>query len=112
MVSVEYWSNDRPEEVTASLEEAKFSRRRTGATSWRVWQDASERSRIVEQFTVASWDEHLRQHERLTIRDKNRLDKVRSFTDPARPPVVTHWLAPNAGAPSGRHYTRNPQQKS
>ena len=93
MVTVEYWSKDHAAEVTASLQEAKFSRRRTGATSWRVWQDAADPSRIVEQFTVASWEEHLRQHERLTVRDQNRLDKVRSFTDPERPPIATHWLA-------------------
>jgi MFS family permease len=100
MVSVEYWSKDRSAEVVASLEAARFSRRRTGATSWRVWQDATDPSHIVEQFTVASWEEHLRQHERLTIRDKDRIDKVRSFTDPARPPSVTHWLTPQSTSTS------------
>jgi MFS family permease len=98
MVSLEYRSKDHANEVIAALEEARFSRRRTGATSWRVWQDVADPSRIVEQFTVASWEEHLRQHERLTVRDKHRLDKIRSFTDPASPPVLTHWLAPRSAA--------------
>jgi hypothetical protein len=67
----------------------------------------SDPSRVVEQFTVASWEEHLRQHERLTVRDKNRLDKIRSFTDPARPPVLTHWLAPQPAASPRRRLFRN-----
>jgi predicted MFS family arabinose efflux permease len=107
MVSVEYRSEDHVNEVISALEEARFSRRRTGATSWRIWQDVSDPSRVVEQFTVASWEEHLRQHERLTVRDKNRLDKIRSFTDPARPPVLTHWLAPQPAASPRRRLFRN-----
>ena len=107
MVSVEYRSKDHANEVISALEEARFSRRRTGATSWRVWQDVADPSRVVEQFTVASWEEHLRQHERLTVRDKNRLDKIRSFTDPARPPVLTHWLAPQPAASPRRRLFRN-----
>jgi hypothetical protein len=95
MVSVEY----RPQagshdDLLAALRGARFSRRRTGAVSWRAWQDATDPDRIVEQFVVASWPEHLRQHERVTRRDADRLDKVRALTDPDHPPVVTHWLTP------------------
>jgi MFS family permease len=95
MVSVEY----RPrsgltEDLLAALEQTRFSRRRTGASAWRVWQDAADPDRIIEQFVVASWDEHLRQHERVTDRDQERLNKVRSMTDPAHPTTVTHWLMP------------------
>jgi hypothetical protein len=41
---------------------------------------------------VASWDEHLRQHERVTRRDADRQHKIRALSDTARPAVVTHWL--------------------
>jgi hypothetical protein len=93
MVSVEY----RPraglrDELLAALRDARFSRRRTGAVAWRVWQDAADPDRIVEQFVVASWEEHLRQHERATIRDSGRLSKIRAMTDPAHPATATHWL--------------------
>jgi Transmembrane secretion effector len=57
-----------------------------------AWQDASDPSRILEQFVVASRDEHLRQHERVTRRDRGRLDRIREMTDPARPVTVMHWL--------------------
>ena len=96
LVSLEYRARPGLEaELMTALHQARFSRRRTGATSWRAWQDASDPSRILEQFVVASWDEHLRQHERVTRRDQNRLDRIREMTDPARPVTVTHWLVAN-----------------
>jgi hypothetical protein len=96
LVSVEYRARPGLEdELMTALHQARFSRRRTGATSWRAWQDASDPSRILEQFVVASWDEHLRQHERVTRRDQDRLDRIRQMTDPARPVTVTHWLVAN-----------------
>jgi predicted MFS family arabinose efflux permease len=97
MVSVEYRPQDGQEaDLLAALRDARFSRRRTGASAWRVWQDAADPGRIVEQFIVASWEEHLRQHDRVTARDQGRLDKIRSMTDPAHPPAVTHWITPAA----------------
>jgi MFS family permease len=98
MVSVEYRPRDGQEAgLLAALRDTRFSRRRTGASEWRVWQDAADPARIVEQFVVASWEEHLRQHSRITIRDQARLDQVRAMTDPGRPAVVTHWVTPAAG---------------
>lgn len=79
--------------LVAALEGARFSRRRTGASSWRAWRDSAQPDRILEQFVVASWDEHLRQQERVTERDQRRLDAIRAMTGPGRPPTVTHWLA-------------------
>jgi Transmembrane secretion effector len=80
--------------AAAALEDARYSRRRTGAVNWRVWQDAADPDRVLEQFVVASWDEHLRQHERVTDRDQDRLNRIRAMTDPAHPTTVTHWLTP------------------
>jgi MFS family permease len=101
LVTVEYVARPgQAGELMAALAETRFSRRRTGATSWRAWQDASDENRILEQFVVASWAEHLRQHERVTKRDQDRLDKVRALADPARPVTVTHWLAPHPASSS------------
>ena len=95
MVTVSYRPADgQRDQLLAALRDSRFSRRRTGATSWRVWQDATDPGLIVEQFVVASWDEHLRQHERVTRRDADRYAAVRALTDPAHPPVVTHWITP------------------
>ncbi len=93
LVSVEYYARlGANDDLMTALQHTRFSRRRTGATSWRAWRDASDQNRILEQFVVASWDEHLRQHERVTKRDQQRLDKVRQFTHPDHPVITTHWL--------------------
>jgi MFS family permease len=100
LVTVEYRSRPgRAGDLIDALEGARFSRRRSGASAWRVWQDGADPDRVIEQFVVASWLEHLRQHERVTVRDQQRLDRVRSFADPAQAPTVTHWLTPQAGPP-------------
>ena len=99
MVTVEYWPREGlADDLLAALEDTRFSRRRTGASSWRVWQDAADQNRIIEQFVVASWSEHLRQHERVTVRDQRRLDSIRAMTDPDHPTTVTHWVTPRSHA--------------
>jgi predicted MFS family arabinose efflux permease len=95
MVTFEYHAvPGRQAELLAALEDARFSRRRTGASSWRLWRDSTDEHRILEQFIVASWDEHLRQRERVTKRDNERYAAIRALTDPNRPAAVTHWLTP------------------
>jgi predicted MFS family arabinose efflux permease len=95
MVTVEYRSQPgRERDLIDALQAARYARRRTGAVSWSAWRDASEPGRVLEQFVVGSWDEHLRQHERVSRRDQERFDAATELTDPSRPANVTHWLAP------------------
>ncbi len=88
------------QDLVDALYAGRYARRRTGAISWRVWRDAADPGRILEQFVVGSWEEHLRQHERVSRRDQQRLDEIRAMTDPSRPTTVTHWLAPKRGMDS------------
>ncbi|MGO8905617.1 MAG: MFS transporter [Solirubrobacteraceae bacterium] len=95
LVTVEY--RPRPgleRDLVDALYTGRYARRRTGAVSWRVWRDAADPGRVLEQFVVGSWDEHLRQHERVSRRDQQRLEEIRAMTDPSQPTTVTHWLAP------------------
>jgi predicted MFS family arabinose efflux permease len=95
LVTIEYRVlPGREDDLLAALRDARFSRRRTGASSWRVWQDGTEPSRILEQFVVASWQDLQLQQARVTVRDQRRYDAIRSMTDPAHPATVTHWLTP------------------
>ena len=56
MVTVEYWPREgHADDLVVALQDARFSRRRTGASAWRIWQDAVDPNRVVEQFVVASW---------------------------------------------------------
>ena len=102
LVSVLYQAQPgHGDELMAAVQGTRNSRRRTGATSWRAWQDSGDPSRVLEEFVVASWDEHLLQHERVTRREQDHLDRVRQLTDPAHPVTVTHWLAVPPRKPTG-----------
>jgi predicted MFS family arabinose efflux permease len=94
LVTVEYRPKPgRERDLVEALYAGRYARRRTGAMSWRVWRDAADPAHILEQFVVGSWAEHLRQHERVSIRDQQRLDEIKAMTDPSQPTTVTHWLA-------------------
>jgi MFS family permease len=94
LVTVEYRPlAGREQDLLKALYAGRYARRRTGAISWRVWRDAGDLGRVLEEFVVGSWDEHLRQHERVSRRDQQRLEEITAMTDPNQPPNVTHWLA-------------------
>jgi MFS family permease len=102
LVTVEYWpAPGRERDIIDALHAGRHARRRTGAVSWRAWRDAADPGHVLEQFVVGSWDEHLRQHERVSRRDLQRLEAIEAMTDPSRPTTVTHWLAP-LDSPSNR----------
>jgi hypothetical protein len=78
----------RPERVPDFMDamvHVRGSRRRTGATQWGLFRAGEKPSEFDEIFTVASWDEHLRQHrDRMTATDLSYLRRARSLseTDP------------------------------
>jgi MFS family permease len=93
LVTVEY--RIRPQDRQAFLEvleELGHERRRDGAYRWGVFEDAAEEGRIVENFLVASWMEHLRQHERVTNADRLVQECVERF-HLGDEPKVTHFIA-------------------
>ena len=71
-------------------------RRRDGALSWGLFEDAAVPGRYVETFVVESWAEHLRQHHRGTAEDIAVITQVRGYHRGEGPPPVTHWIAVNA----------------
>ncbi|MET8998685.1 MFS transporter [Amycolatopsis sp. NPDC004169] len=81
----------RAAEFERAMQPVGWARRRSGATRWRLHRDLDEPERFVEQFVVASWDEHLRQHyERSTELDRQLDQRVRDLTVSGEPPVVRH----------------------
>ena len=96
LVTIEYRPKPGMESaVIERLRAGRYARRRTGAVSWRVWVDAADPRHVLEQFMVGSWEEHLRQHERVSRRDEQRLVEIDAMTDGDGRPTVTHWLAPD-----------------
>ncbi|MFP5435821.1 MAG: MFS transporter, partial [Alphaproteobacteria bacterium] len=77
----------------AAMQDMRRIRRRDGAIHWGVYEDVAQPGRVVETFTVESWLEHLRQHERVTNADRVQQDAVRAFQVDAVPPLVRHLVA-------------------
>ena len=94
LVTVEYTIEpERAEEFVHATRRLARVRRRDGAQLWGVFRDAEDPARYVETFTVESWAEHLRQHERMTVADRELVAIVRSFHVGDQPPLVTHLIA-------------------
>ena len=52
------------------------TRRRNGATSWRVFRDLGEEGRFVERYVIASWAEYVRLRARMTMADSRLQQRV------------------------------------
>jgi hypothetical protein len=65
-------------------------RRRDGGSRWGLFQDLERSDVYLETFLVASWAEHLRQHERLTRSDQQLEELIVGYT--REPPVVRHLI--------------------
>lgn len=75
-------------------------RLRDGAYHWELFVDGSDPERIVETFVAPSWDEHLRQHDRVTVADRDVQQRVNAYHCGDSPPRVHHLFAPAASAHS------------
>jgi len=82
---------DRADRFVEAMQAVGRSRRRTGATSWRLYQHGELPDTYVETFLVPSWSEHLRQHGgRLTGADQAFDEAAQALAD--APPTVAHLL--------------------
>jgi predicted MFS family arabinose efflux permease/quinol monooxygenase YgiN len=72
-----------------AMRDLRLSRMRTGAIRWELYRDGEHPNRFVEEYTVPSWEEHLRQHHgRLTGADVEIEQRVDSLSSP--PPQTVH----------------------
>jgi MFS family permease len=74
-----------------AMEEMRRSRARSGATRWELYRMGERADTYVEIFTVASWSEHLHQHEvRLTAEDQAIEERANSYV--TGPNIAVHLL--------------------
>jgi len=94
LVTVEYFiDRERAPEFARAMEAIRRIRRRDGAIRWGLFEDAAIPGRYLETFVVDSWAEHLRQHERMTVADREIEAQAHTFHVGAEAPKVTHWIA-------------------
>ncbi len=97
LVTLEYRvPMERADEFVAAMTELGRIRRRDGAYAWDLYEDLEDRGRFLETFTVGSWQEHLRQHERGTVADLDVERRVKEIHEGPGPPVARHLLSARA----------------
>ena len=98
LVSTEY--RVAPENQTAFIQAAGHLRRRrqrSGAYEWQLFCDPAVPERLVETYQVDSWGDHLRQHERVTVDERNVEARLSKLLLPGTVPVTTHLIAAKVG---------------
>jgi hypothetical protein len=72
---------DRQAEFTTMMRRVERDRRRSGAEEWGLYRDLADTDLFLETFVVATWAEHLRQHQRRTMNADVMLRQARDFVD-------------------------------
>ena len=63
-------------------------------------QSLDDSTHFVEEFTVESWEENLRQHDRMAVSDMELHARARSFHRGTEPPRIQHFIARDVRVPS------------
>jgi hypothetical protein len=94
LVTIEYRlaRADNRKSFLSALGKLRHERLRDGANSWGIFEDTSQSGQFLETFLVASWTEHLRQHQRVTNADYVLQEHVIGLLEGE--PLITHFIAP------------------
>jgi MFS family permease len=84
----------------AAMAEMRRIRRRDGALNWGLYEDVARPERWLETFTLATWLDHLRQQDRLTMADAAAETRARAFHTGSEPPVISTLIVHQPEAPA------------
>lgn len=98
LVQVEYRIDEeqRPSFLRA-IQAVEATRRRNGASSWRVFRDIGEDGRFVERYVITSWAEYVRLRMRMTMADRTLQDRVVELQRKGIPIRVSRLIGVNPG---------------
>ena len=82
----------RAEFVTA-MQAVREMRRRNGAYFWELFHDSADPARFIECFMDESWLEHLRQHERVSVADREIQRRAKQYMVEGETTRSQHFLA-------------------
>jgi MFS family permease len=94
LVTIDYRIDPgQADDFVGAMEALGRIRRRDGAYRWGLFVDLQDPARYLETFLVESWIEHLRQHQRGTVTDRDVRERAASFHVGEEPPDVSHLVA-------------------
>lgn len=93
LVTIEYHIAEKDADTFRDImRQIREIRLRDGARRWRLYHDLKEPERFLELYRLDSWGEHLRQHERLTVTDRELMAQAYALHKDGSLPVVSHYL--------------------
>ncbi len=93
MVSIRYAvQSDKRAEFVAAMQAVREMRRRNGAYFWQLFHDSENPTQYIEVFMDESWVEHLRQHERASVADREVLNRAKAFMVEGESTKSSHWV--------------------
>ncbi|HEX3129637.1 MAG TPA: MFS transporter [Thermoanaerobaculia bacterium] len=87
----------RAAEFAAVMDDLRRVRLRAGALQWGLFSDAADPGRYTEMFLMASWMEHLRHRERVTVADEEVRRRAGAFHLGPEPQEVEHLVGVTGG---------------
>ncbi len=98
VVTVEYMVREEDAQAfCAAMIPVSQTRYRDGAFSWTLSRCTENPQRWLELFMVESWEEHLRQHRRVTMADRKLQAKASGFHAGPGRPKVSHFVSVDVG---------------
>src|SRR6267154_1822268 len=94
LVTIEYRVQpDKRAEFVTAMQALREMRRRNGAYFWELFHDSADPARFIECFMDESWLEHLRQHERVSVADREIQQRAKQYMVAGAVTRSQHWLA-------------------
>ena len=93
MVTIEYRVQlDKRTEFVTAMQAVREMRRRNGGYFWELFHDSADPAHFVECFMDESWLEHLRQHERVSVADREIQQRAKQYLAEGETTRSQHWL--------------------
>jgi hypothetical protein len=93
LIQIEYRIDAANREVfLRQIHSLEPTRRRNGASSWRVFRDLGEEGRFVERYIIASWAEYVRLRARATVADRQLQQQVAKLQQPDIPIRISRLI--------------------
>jgi MFS family permease len=94
MVTIDYHIQpEKRAEFVAAMQLVREMRRRNGAYFWDLFHDSAHPTRFIECFMDESWIEHLRQHERVSVADREIQRRAKQYLIEGETTHTQHWLS-------------------
>ncbi|MGH8801620.1 MAG: MFS transporter [Casimicrobiaceae bacterium] len=97
LIQIEYQiDSDARESFLRAIQKVGPTRRRNGATSWRVFRDLGDEGRYVERYVIESWAEYVRLRARMTVTDTHLQRRVAQLQRTGVPIRVSRLIGATA----------------